>query len=130
MVAGDSIATDTNKCRLKPLERAAYPGFTDAEFAAYAKVFPDGVCDFSKPGVDAELTTIPWLTYDGVVGGKPLPASAAPAGWSGAAFRGLRGATAAPPKPKPAVRIVRVRRTGKRFAVTLRTTQGRCAACA
>jgi hypothetical protein len=41
-------------------------------------IFPDGVCDFSKPGVDQQAT-IPWQTYqdDGaggsvIYGGKPL----------------------------------------------------------
>jgi len=29
------------------------------------------VCDWSKPGV-SQAPTIPWLTYDGTVGGKPL----------------------------------------------------------
>src|SRR4029079_11716972 len=34
MVAGDSITTDTNKCRLRPLDRGDYGGvtFTDAQW--------------------------------------------------------------------------------------------------
>ena len=73
MVAGESITTDANKCRLKPLLRTDYypVQFTDAQWAQLVKVFPDGVCDWSKPGV-SQAPTLPWLTYDGAVGGKPL----------------------------------------------------------
>jgi hypothetical protein len=76
MVAGESIATDDNKCVLKPLLRTDYypVQFTDAQWAALAKVFPGGVCDWSRPGV-SQAPTLPWLDYDGQVGGKPLPAA-------------------------------------------------------
>ncbi|MFL5911408.1 MAG: DUF6351 family protein [Gaiellaceae bacterium] len=89
MVAGDAITTDDNKCRLKPLNRAddyGPLGLTDAQWATMQKIFPNGVCDFSKPGVDQQ-PTIPWQTYqdDGaggavVYGGRPLgPAPASQA---------------------------------------------------
>ena len=55
-VAGDAITTDANKCQLKPLNRSDDYGpiaFTDAQWARMQTIFPDGVCDFSKPGVDA-----------------------------------------------------------------------------
>jgi hypothetical protein len=77
MVAGDAITTDNNKCRLKPLRRGDYGvAFTDAQWAQLVATFPDGVCDFSKPGVDQQ-DTIPWQTYqrrngDVIYGGKPL----------------------------------------------------------
>jgi hypothetical protein len=79
MVAGDAITTDTNKCQLKPLSRTDDYGpiaLTDAEWARLEAVFPTGVCDFTKPGVDQQ-GTIPWQTYqtsDGAVlyGGTPL----------------------------------------------------------
>jgi hypothetical protein len=77
-VAGDAITTDKNKCRLQPLDRGEYGGvsFTDAQWAELKQVFPDGVCDFSKPGVDQQ-PTIPWQTYqdargDVIYGGRPL----------------------------------------------------------
>ena len=68
-VAGDAITTDKNKCRLKPLDRGDYGGvsFTDAQWAELQDVFPDGVCDFSKPGVDQQ-PTIPWQTYQDAFG--------------------------------------------------------------
>ena len=77
-VAGDAITTDKNKCRLQPLDQGEYGGvsFTDAEWAELKQVFPDGVCDFSKPGVDQQ-PTIPWQTYQDargrvIYGGRPL----------------------------------------------------------
>ena len=52
--------------------------FTDAEWARLVAVFPLGVCDFSKPGVDQQ-GTIPWQTYQDdaaggavIYGGRPL----------------------------------------------------------
>jgi hypothetical protein len=73
MVAGESIATDANKCQLKPLRRSDYlpVEFTDAQFEALQKAFPSGVCDWSKPGV-SQQPTIPWLTYADRVGGRRL----------------------------------------------------------
>jgi hypothetical protein len=78
-VAGDAITTDTNKCQLKPLNRADDYGpipFTDDQWAALEQLFPAGVCDFSKPGVDQQ-PTIPWMTYQNakgrvVYGGKRM----------------------------------------------------------
>ena len=64
-VAGDAITTDTNKCQLRPLNRSDDYGsvpFTDAQWATLQTLFPGGVCDFSKPGVDQQ-GTIPWQTY-------------------------------------------------------------------
>ena len=78
-IAGDSITTDANKCQLKPLDRNADYGplpFTDAQWNKLKAVFPNGVCDYSKPAVEQQ-DTIPWQTYqnrhgDVVYGGKPL----------------------------------------------------------
>src|SRR3954454_16625752 len=81
-VAGDKITTDANKCQLKPLRRDddyGPLGLTDAQFAQLQQVFPDGVCDFSKPGVDQQ-GTVPWLTYQRasgkvIYGGRALGAA-------------------------------------------------------
>jgi hypothetical protein len=76
-VAGGDEINDTLKCRLKPLRREDEPAtFTDAEWAQLQKAFPDGVCDWSKPGVGAGHN-IPWLTYQDasgnvVYGGTPM----------------------------------------------------------
>jgi hypothetical protein len=88
-VAGDAITTDTNKCRLKPLDRSSYTtdpgglpiGFTDQQWARLQAIFPNGVCDFSQPGVDQQ-PTVPWQTYQDssgsvIYGGTPMGASPA-----------------------------------------------------
>ena len=75
------IATDTNQCQLKPLQRSDYYpiGFTDDQWAQLEATFPTGVCDWSVPGV-SQQDTIPWQTYqdaDGnvIYGGRPLGAA-------------------------------------------------------
>jgi hypothetical protein len=97
-VAGESIATDVEKCQLTPLRQSSfYPvTFTGAEWAALEATFPDGVCDFTTPGVD-QAGALPWLTYQGdasgtsvVYGGTPLgPAPAGSgSGWADPVFSG------------------------------------------
>lgn len=95
MVAGDAITTDTNKCQLKPLDRAddyGPLGLSDAQWAQLQAIFPEGVCDFSKPGV-SQQPTIAWLSYQDaagrvVYGGRPMPAAPrhSGAGWASPAF--------------------------------------------
>ncbi|MGH8505522.1 MAG: DUF6351 family protein [Stenotrophobium sp.] len=95
MVAGDAITTEVNKCQLKPLNRSdnyGVIGFTDAQWAQMQKLFPDGVCDYSQPGVGSQKT-IPWLTYQDsrgkvIYGGVPLPPAPANSGggWASPAF--------------------------------------------
>ncbi|MFL5782485.1 MAG: DUF6351 family protein [Thermoleophilaceae bacterium] len=83
MVAGEGVRTDTNKCRLKPLLRTDYypTEFSNDEWQRLKKVFPTGVCNWSRSGVD-QRGAIPWLTYQDdaagkhvVYGGKPLGAA-------------------------------------------------------
>jgi Tannase-like family of unknown function (DUF6351) len=78
-VAGDAITTDANKCQLKPLNRNDDYGsipFTNQQWTRMQAIFPNGVCDFSKPAV-AQQGTVPWMTYQDaqgkvVYGGRPL----------------------------------------------------------
>lgn len=96
MVAGDVITTDANKCQLKPLNRSDNYGpvpLTDAQWAQMQQIFPNGVCDFSKPGVD-QAPTVAWLSYQDaqgnvVYGGQMLPTAPANSGggWAGPAFQ-------------------------------------------
>ncbi|WP_344234342.1 DUF6351 family protein [Kribbella hippodromi] len=62
-VAGGGVAADVVKCELRPLRRWDYPGFTDAQWAKLRSIFPDGVCDWSKPGVDQQPLGGTWLSY-------------------------------------------------------------------
>jgi hypothetical protein len=81
-VAGDKITTDANKCQLKPLSRDDDYGplpLSDAQFAQLQQIFPNGVCDFSKPAVDQQ-GAVPWLSYQRangkvVYGGRALGAA-------------------------------------------------------
>jgi hypothetical protein len=57
MVAGDSIKGDVFKCALKPVATALADGTYPAsvQFSALQKdwlsrIFPDGVCDYSRRG--------------------------------------------------------------------------------
>jgi hypothetical protein len=77
-VAGEPLTTDQNKCRLVPLNRSSYNvTFTASEWAELEKTFPNGVCDYAKPGV-SQQNTVPWLTYltsrnKVVYGGRRMP---------------------------------------------------------
>ncbi len=52
MVAGAPLTNDILKCSLKVINFADYKvTFTEAQKARLAKIFPSGVCDFTKPGV-------------------------------------------------------------------------------
>jgi hypothetical protein len=81
MTAGGPNTNDVLKCQLKPLSRTDYGvTFTDAQWARLQAVFPEGVCDFSKPGVGQQPPTAPWLTFMSGPGGIPLgpPPTATP----------------------------------------------------
>ena len=79
-VAGGSEYNDILKCQLEPLERASYSvTFSEAQWSRLQKAFPDGVCDWSKPGLGHERN-IPWLTYQDaeghvIYGGRPMGAA-------------------------------------------------------
>lgn len=80
--AGGPLANDNVACRLRPLDRTELETglirFTDAQWAALAEVFADGVCDWSRPG-HGQGPAETWLRYDArsggpAYGGRPLPA--------------------------------------------------------
>jgi hypothetical protein len=70
--AGLGRALDIAKCQLKPLDRSDYSAtLTDAQWTQLKSVFPDGVCDWSKPGV-GQQGAVPWLSYQDGPGGVAL----------------------------------------------------------
>lgn len=79
-VAGQSGTYDDLNCPLKPLNRNddyGPFGFTDEQWGRLLATFPEGVCDYSRPGLDKQ-DTIPWLTYSDsrgqvIYGGKAMP---------------------------------------------------------
>ena len=73
-VAGGPIAENILKCQLKPLVFTDYTGitFTAGQQARLNALFPNGVCDWSKPGVSQQDPASP-LTYAAGPGGAALP---------------------------------------------------------
>jgi hypothetical protein len=69
-MSGEDIATDKQKCQLKPLQGSDYypVQFSEEQWAALQRTWPTGVCDFSKPGV-SQTGTVPWRTYENDSGG-------------------------------------------------------------
>ena len=73
MAAGGPIAGDILKCQLKRVTMSDYAvSFTGAERARLARIFPQGVCDWSRPGVSQQPMTDTWLRFTPV---------ARPGGW-------------------------------------------------
>ena len=75
IAAGSPLAHDVMKCQLKPLDPADYPDplpFDGEQWARLQAIFPDGVCDWSVPGV-AQQPSVPWMSYAEGPGGQPLP---------------------------------------------------------
>lgn len=79
--AGGPVANDNVACRLAPLEKAMFDGlvvpFTDEQWATLQATFPDGVCDWTRPGL-GQGPAQTWLRYDAagggpVYGGRNLP---------------------------------------------------------
>ena len=53
IAAGEPVAQDGVKCTLKPVSTADYDiTFDSADFARLQQIFPDGVCDWTVPGVN------------------------------------------------------------------------------
>ena len=73
-VAGGRLAEDILKCQLRPLDSADYlpTALSAAQLDRLRAVFPDGVCDWSKPGV-GQVPAISPLDFTGGAGGTPLP---------------------------------------------------------
>lgn len=65
-VAGASIASDVVKCELKPIDPSDFKKPLSAdETNRLKRIFPNGVCDWSKPGVGREPLAGTWLKFGG-----------------------------------------------------------------
>jgi len=63
-VAGASVASDIIKCQLRPVSLTDYPSdITPAQVSRLQNVFPSGVCDWSKPGVEQQPLTGTWQFF-------------------------------------------------------------------
>ncbi len=64
IAAGSPLENDILKCQLKPLDPADYAHPLSSEQLNRLKaVFPDGVCDYSKPGVGQVPVQRTWIRY-------------------------------------------------------------------
>ena len=63
-VAGAPLAGDIVKCQLTPVDPSGYAvSFTPEEIDRLRGVFPDGVCDWSRPGVARSPLRGTWLSF-------------------------------------------------------------------
>ncbi|MDH3319983.1 MAG: DUF6351 family protein [Betaproteobacteria bacterium] len=64
IAAGGPVAGDILKCRLKPVKASDYAvTFSPDEHARLKAIFPDGVCDWSRPGVGQKEQKDTWLSF-------------------------------------------------------------------
>jgi hypothetical protein len=73
-VGGGPLVENILKCRLEPLDAADYAPvtFSAAQIARLHAAFPEGVCDWTEPGVGQQEAISP-LTFAAGPGGHPLP---------------------------------------------------------
>jgi hypothetical protein len=61
--AGGPLAANVMKCQLKPIDVKDYHvALSDAERARLNAIFPGGVCDWSKPGVN-QTPVVAWASF-------------------------------------------------------------------
>jgi hypothetical protein len=73
MAAGGPSTDDVMKCALKPVTPGDYNvTLTSAELDTLRQVFPDGVCDYSKPGIGQTALAGTWIVYEGDGAINPL----------------------------------------------------------
>ena len=64
MVAGGPMSNNVLKCQLKAIDFNDYKAtFTDVETASLKSIFPNCVCDWSKPGVEQQPPSRTWPTF-------------------------------------------------------------------
>jgi hypothetical protein len=65
-VAGETWTADRLKCAPKPVDARDYAqSLTAAQLTQLRAVFPDGVCDYRKRGIEQQPLEGTWLTYPG-----------------------------------------------------------------
>jgi hypothetical protein len=65
LVAGQALDEKVMKCSLAPIDFSSYPaGFTPDLQARLRAAFPQGVCNYGRPGVGERAPRGTWLSYD------------------------------------------------------------------
>jgi hypothetical protein len=68
MVAGMPLTDDIIKCQLKAINPADYnPALSAAQLTQLTQIFPEGVCDFSKPAAGDVQKSMIWPSFGGSV---------------------------------------------------------------
>lgn len=71
--AGGPLSGEIMKCRLKAVRAADYGvSFTADELARLKAIFPEGVCDWSKPGVGQKKLKDTWLSFPEAGKARPM----------------------------------------------------------
>jgi len=64
IVSGAPLANDILKCALKPVDPADYTRPLDEEdLAKLREIFPEGVCDYSRPGIEQQPLMGTWISF-------------------------------------------------------------------
>jgi hypothetical protein len=64
MVAGGPASNDILKCQLSPVDFSKYNvTFTEAEKTRLRTIFPNGVCDWTKQGIEQQPKTGTWVAF-------------------------------------------------------------------
>ena len=64
IAAGEPLRNDVLKCQLKPVAAGDYTvSFNTSQFTRLQAIFPNGVCDYSKPGIEQQPAAGIWLAY-------------------------------------------------------------------
>lgn len=64
LAAGMPIANNVVKCQLNPVDPGDYKQpFTAADLGRLRRIFPNGVCDYTKPGVEQRPLKSTWLSF-------------------------------------------------------------------
>jgi hypothetical protein len=64
IAAGGPLTGDILKCQLKPIDPSDYSeSFTAAQLQRLEAAFPDGVCDYARPGVGQVPTASTWRRF-------------------------------------------------------------------
>lgn len=68
VIGGAPLANDVLKCQLKPINGADYNGLlSPGQLVTLNGIFPNGVCDWSTPGIGQKVTRKTWRVWpDGV----------------------------------------------------------------